>query len=230
LPLGLLRWRLESAAYPFVAVSATLELGYFALLAAAYRRADMSLIYPIARGLAPVLVLVGGALFVGETATPLRVLGIVLVAVGVVLVRGLRSPARLANVLLACLIAVFIAGYTLVDRQGVRYADPATYLMLIVGIPSIVYLAAVVARGGVGRVRAATNVPIAAGGVAVVGAYGLVLAALTMAPAASVAAVRETSIVMATAMAAVVLGEQVEPSRWVGSVVVVVGIALVVSS
>ena len=69
---------------------------------------------------------------------------------------------------------------------------------------------------------------IAVGGVAVVAAYGLVLAALTIAPAAPVAAVRETSVVMATAMAALVLRERVEPARWLGSVVVVVGIALVI--
>jgi drug/metabolite transporter (DMT)-like permease len=198
------------------------------LLAAAYRRADLSLIYPISRGLAPVLVLIGGALVLGETAGPVRVLGIVLVGVGVVLVRGVRSPARLANVLLACAIAVFIAGYTLVDRQGVRYADPVTYLAIIVGIPGLIYLAAVGVAGGVPRIRAAVTPRIAVGGVAVVAAYGLVLAALTIAPAAPVAAVRETSVVMATAMAALVLGERVEPARWLGSVVVVVGIALVI--
>jgi drug/metabolite transporter (DMT)-like permease len=228
LPIAILRWRLEAEAIPFVIASSLIELGYFTLLAAAYRRADLSLIYPISRGLAPVLVLVGGALVLGETATPIRVLGIVLVGSGVVLVRGVRSPARLANVLLACAIAVFIAGYTLVDRQGVQHADPVTYLALIVGIPGLIYLAAVGLTGGVRRVRAAVTPRILAGGVAVVAAYGLVLAALTIAPAAPVAAVRETSVVMATALAALVLGERVEPARWLGSVVVVVGIALVI--
>jgi drug/metabolite transporter (DMT)-like permease len=228
LPFALLNWRLEPEAVPFVIASSLLELGYFALLAAAYRRADLSLIYPISRGLAPVLVLVGGALVLGETATPVRVLGIVLVAIGILLIRGLRSPASLANVLLACAIAVFIAGYTLVDRQGVRYADPITYLAVIVGIPGLLYLAAVGLMGGVSRVRAATTPRILVGGVAVVAAYGLVLAALRIAPAASVAAVRETSVVMATALAALVLGERVEPARWLGSIVVVVGIAMVV--
>jgi drug/metabolite transporter (DMT)-like permease len=227
-PFALLGWRLEPEAVPFVIASSVLELGYFALLAAAYRRADLSLVYPISRGLAPVLVLVGGALVLGETATPVRVLGIVLVAIGIVLVRGLRSPASLANVLLACAIAVFIAGYTLVDRQGVRYADPITYLAVIVGIPGLLYLAVVGLMGGVSRVRAATTPRILVGGVAVVAAYGLVLAALRIAPAASVAAVRETSVVMATALAALVLGERVEPARWLGSIVVVVGIAMVV--
>src|SRR5262245_48055923 len=90
-PFAILRWRLEPEAIPFVAASALLELGYFVLLAAAYRRADLSLIYPISRGLAPVLVLIGGALILGEAATPVRVLGVVLVGVGVMLVRGIRS-------------------------------------------------------------------------------------------------------------------------------------------
>ena len=78
--------------------------------------------------------------------------------------------------------------------------------------------------------RAAATPPVLAGGIGVVAAYGLVLAALGMAPAAGVAALRETSIVMATILAAVVLHERVERSRWLGSVVVVAGIALVVTS
>jgi drug/metabolite transporter (DMT)-like permease len=229
-PLAIARWRLEAAAIPYIAASSVLELGYFALLAAAYRRADLSLIYPIARGLAPVLVLVGGAIVLGEHATPIRVIGILLVALGVVLVRGIRSPGRLSDVALAGAIAVMIAGYTLVDRQGIRFADPLTYLAVVVGIPGIVYFAFVASRGGMARLRAATSGRILFGGVAVVAAYGLVLAALTMAPAAAVAAVRETSVVMATALAAVVLGERVEPARWVGSVMVVGGIAMVVSA
>ena len=81
-----------------------------------------------------------------------------------------------------------------------------------------------------GRLRVAATPGVLAGGIAVVAAYGLVLAALSMAPAAGVAALRETSIVIATVLAAVVLKERVERSRWLGSVVVVAGIALVVTS
>jgi len=231
LPLALLRWRLDAEAIPFVAVSAVLELSYFWMLARAYRQADLSLVYPIARGLAPVLVLVGGVLIVGQRMAPGGVLGVVLVGVGVVLVRGFRSPASRQDVAMAVAIACLIASYTLVDQRGVSHADALTYLFLVVGIPAVVYAGVLVAQsGGAARFRTATTPSILLGGVGVVAAYGLVLAALAIAPAASVSALRETSIVMATILAAVVLKERVERSRWLGSVVVVAGIALVVTS
>lgn len=230
LPLALVRWRLEPGVLPYVLLSSVFELAYFALLAWSYRRAELSLVYPIARGLAPVLVLVGSALFLGMAPAPVQALGVFTVGIGVILVRGLRAPARLSDVLVAATIAVMIASYTLIDQQGLKFADPLTYLVLVVGLPGTVYLAAVGARGGRARIRAAATPQVLAGGIAVVSAYGLVLAALTMAHAASVAAVREVSIVIATALAALVLHEHVSRSRWLGSVVVVAGIALVVAA
>ena len=231
LPLALLRWRLDAEAIPFVAASAVLELSYFWMLARAYRQADLGLVYPIARGLAPVLVLVGGGLIVGQQMAIGGVLGVVLVAIGVVLVRGLRSPASRQDVAMAMAIACLIASYTLVDQRGVSHADALTYLFLVVGIPAVVYAVVLAARsGGAARFRAAATPPTLLGGIGVVAAYGLVLAALAVAPAAGVSALRETSIVMATILAAVVLKERVERSRWIGSIVVVAGIALVVTS
>ena len=79
----------------------------------------------------------------------------------------------------------------MVDKEGVKYADPITYVTLILGIPGIVAVAFVVARGGIGRLREAFDWRSALGGVFSIAAYALVLIALTMAPAASVAAVRE---------------------------------------
>jgi drug/metabolite transporter (DMT)-like permease len=229
LPFALARWRLEASALPWVVASAALELAYFVLLAYAYRIADLSLVYPVARGLAPVLVLLGSVLVLGQPASPAAVLGVLLVAVGVVLVRGIRAPASAPGVAAAVGVAVLIAGYTLVDKQGVTHADPATYLALVVGIPAIIWCGWLALRTGSGRLRAATTPAIVVGGAAVVGAYGLVLVALGMAPAPGVAALRETSIVMATALAALLLHERVARSRWIGSVVVVAGIALVVT-
>ncbi len=227
-PFAIARWRLEPEAVPWVVVSAALELAYFVLLARAYRVADMSLVYPVARGLAPVLVLVVGALVQGHAASPGSLAGVLLVALGVVLVRGLRAPASLSDVAMALSIGLLIAGYTLADQQGVRHADPLSYLLLIVGIPAAVWGGRLVLGDGRGRLRAAISPSVVVGGVCALAAYGLVLVALGFAPAAGVAALRETSIVMATVLAAVVLREQVEGSRWVGSVVVVAGIALVV--
>jgi drug/metabolite transporter (DMT)-like permease len=229
LPLALARWRVEPAALPWVALSATLELVYFVLLAHAYRRADLSLVYPVARGLSPVLVLVGSVLLLHEPAAPLAFVGIVFVALGVLLVRGLRAPASIADVALAAVIGLIIAGYTLADQQGVRHADPLAYLLLVVGIPALVWCGWLAATDGTARLRAALTPSIVVGGTAAMAAYGLVLVALGMAWAPGVAALRETSIVMATVMAALVLHERVERSRWIGSLVLVGGIALVVT-
>jgi drug/metabolite transporter (DMT)-like permease len=229
LPFAIARWRVEPAALPWVAVSATLELVYFVLLAHAYRRADLSLVYPVARGLSPVLVLVGSVIWLHEPASPLALAGITLVAAGVLLVRGLRAPASAADVALAAVIGSIIAGYTLADQQGVRSADPLAYLLLVVGIPAVVWCGWLAVTDGTTRLRAALTPSIVMGGTAAVAAYGLVLVALGMAWAPGVAALRETSIVMATVMAALVLRERVERSRWIGSVVLVAGIALVVT-
>lgn len=230
LPIALLRWRVEPGAVPFVIVSSALELVYFAMLAWAYRRAELSLIYPIARGLAPVLVLVGSVLFLNAGASLVQAAGVLFVGLGVVLVRGLRAPARFSDVAIAATIALLIASYTLIDQQGLKYADPLPYLVLVVGIPGLFYITAVWSRGGAQRLRVAATPQVIFGGISVVAGYGLVLAALTLTHAASVAAVREVSVVIATALGAFVLHERVSRSRWIGSISVVAGIALVVAA
>jgi drug/metabolite transporter (DMT)-like permease len=132
-------------------------------------------------------------------------------------------------VALALTVAAFIAAYTLVDKEGVKYADPITYVTLILIPPSIVLVAVVAWQGGMARIRSALSPMVFLGGVASISAYGLVLIALTTAAAASVAAVREVSVVIAAILGAVVLHERVGPSRLAGSVVVALGVALVVA-
>jgi drug/metabolite transporter (DMT)-like permease len=229
LPFALLRWDVRPEAWPWIGASSALELAYFWLLTKAYGRAELSLVYPIARGMAPVIVLIVSVLLLGVGSSLFQAAGVALVATGVLLVRGLRGGARSADVGLALTIAATIAAYTLVDKQGVRFADPVTYVTLILVAPAIISVLAVEYRGR-GRVLAAVTPIALVGGIASIAAYGLVLAALTIAPAASVAAIREVSIVIATALAAVLLHERVAPARWLGSVVVVAGIALVVAA
>ena len=130
LPFALLRWNVQPEAWPWIIASSVLELVYFYLLTTAYRRAEMSLVYPIARGMAPVIVLIVSIAF-GVAFHPWQIAGVALVGSGVMLVRGIRGGARWSDVVLALAVATSIAGYTLVDKQGVRYADPATYLFLI---------------------------------------------------------------------------------------------------
>jgi drug/metabolite transporter (DMT)-like permease len=225
-PVLALRWELESEAWPYIAASSALELVYFALLGAAYRRADLSVVYPLARGLAPVLVLVVGVGALGAETTALQALGVCLVGLGILLVRGLRRPAGSAGVLFGLAIACSIAAYTLVDDEGIQFANAVTYLELTLIAPAIGYALGVGWLKGGSALRAEVAPATVVAGLGMWVAYGLVLAALARAEAAPVAAVRETSIVIATLGAALFLHERVGPMRLAGAALVAVGAAL----
>ena len=219
-----LTWRVEGAAVPYIAGSAALELAYFALLAAAYRRYELSLVYPVARGLAPVLALALVVAAGGAPPSGLGIAGIVAVTGGVLLIRGARGS--LAGLAFGAVIAATIAGYTVLDRHGIAHAAALPYLLLLNWPASIVYCAWIArsrGRGLLSELRPMTVV-IGAG---MMGAYGLVLAALQRGSAAGVAATRETSILIATAYGAFVLGERVTRSRVLGALAIVAGVAAV---
>ena len=220
-----LTWHVEGAAAPYLAGSAVLELAYVGLLAAAYRRFELSVVYPVARGLAPVLALVLTVVVTLSSPSAGDVAGVLAVAAGVMLVRG-RLRGELGALGLGAVIAAAIAGYTVVDRYGIRHANAAPYLLLVMVGPAVVYSL------GVGRTRVAralSPATVLVGG-ASAGAYLLVLLALRLASAPAVASVRETSVVIATALAAVVLRERVGPARLAGAALVAGGVALLALS
>jgi drug/metabolite transporter (DMT)-like permease len=225
-PVTAIVWRAEASVWPFIVVTAALQLLYFGLLVSAYQRAELSLVYPIARGTAPVLVLVVGVVALGVGASAAQAAGVCLVGFGVVLVRGLRGPADLVGTGFALAIAATIAAYTIVDKHGIEHAGPIPYLELGMVPASLAYAGIVLARRGLAPVRAAVRPAPIAAGIATFGAYVLVLAALARAPAASVAAVRETSVVIATAAAAPLLRERVGAIRLAGALLVLGGIVL----
>src|SRR5919197_4549822 len=166
-----LTWRVEGAALPFVLGSATLELAYVALLAAAYRRYELSVVYPVARGLAPVLALVLVVVAGGARRAVLGIVGVLAVATGAVLVRGLRASR--SGLALALVIACAIAGYTVVDRYGIRHAAAGPYLLLVMLGPAFLYPWVV----GWARVRTALRPATLVVGAASASAYLLVLLA-----------------------------------------------------
>ena len=225
-PVAAATWRVEPEAWPFLVASTALEIGYVIALVQAYKRADLSVVYPIARGTAPVLVLVVGVTALGLGTSAQQAAGVCLVGMGVLLVRGLRRSAEPAGVLFGLAIACFIAAYTLVDKYGIRYAAPFVYLELSMLLSGLGYSAAIVRLRGRPALRAEWGWATVAAGLATFGAYGFVLAALQRASAASVAAVRETSIVIAAAFAALVLKEPVGPERLTGAVLVATGVAI----
>jgi drug/metabolite transporter (DMT)-like permease len=222
-PLAVATWRVEGAALPYIVGSGLLELVYIALLAAAYKRFELSLVYPLARGLAPVLALVIVVAAVGASPSAGEIAGVVAVAVGILLVRGVRRGRGAA---LAVAVGAAIAGYTVVDRYGIRHANAAPYLLLVMLGPALVYPFSV----GRARLAAAARPAAAVIGVASAGTYLLVLLALRLASAPSVSAVRETSVVIAVVLARAVLREPVGARRVGGATLVAAGVALLALS
>jgi drug/metabolite transporter (DMT)-like permease len=218
-------WHVDGGVWRYAVGSATLELVYFALLAAAYRRVQLSLVYPVARGSAPVLVLLVAVGVLGASTSWLQAAGVGLVAGGIILVRGLRGETK-PGAAFGLAIGACIAGYTLVDKSGIRYAAPVSYLELTMVPPTIAYATAVAMGKGLGALRAEMTLASTIAGLATFGAYALVLAALRLASAASVAAVRETSVIIATVLAAPFLKERVGWGRMAGAVAVATGIGL----
>ena len=218
-PFAAATWDVEPAAWKYIVPSGALELAYVALLATAYRRFELSVVYPIARGLAPVATLLFAVVIVGAEPSAGEVAGVAVVAAGVLLVRGARGSRGAA---LGLAIAAAIGGYTLIDRYGIRHAGPFSYALLIMVAPAVVYPPLV----GLRRVRAAVSPASVGVGVLSAAAYLLVLLALRRASAPSVSAVRETGVVIAAVLAAVFLHERVGPARLAGAVLVAAGIAL----
>jgi drug/metabolite transporter (DMT)-like permease len=226
---------LSADALPFVVASAALELAYFTLLARAYRGGELGLVYPVARGSAPVLVLFAAALGLGKGVSWPAALGVILVAGGV-LTLGLGSVGPLKHhmggsegphsrdLVLGLAIGVAIAAYTLVDSEGLDHADPLPYLFLIAAVCAVAYNGALALSGRARELRAALGWRAALAAAATFGAYAMVLAALQLAPAAPVAAVRESSIVIAALMAWLFLGEE---RRLGGAALVAAGVALI---
>ena len=227
-PVALATGGVSDAALPFAAGSAVLHVGYLALLARAYAGGEVSVVYPVSRGVAPVLVLVFGAAFLSEGASAAQALGVLGVAAGVFLVgrRG-HAPAARRDLLFGLAIALTIAAYTLVDAEGVEHAEAPAYLFLLLAPSATVYAAALALGGRGPQLRAELRPRAFLTGALLVGAYGSVLAALRLADAAPVAAVRESSVVIAALLAAVFLHERVDGRRLGGAVLVVAGVAAI---
>jgi drug/metabolite transporter (DMT)-like permease len=226
-PIAAVTWRLDSSAWPYIAASSSLELLYLVLLATAYAAAAMGFVYPIARGSAPVLVLVVGTVASAGRPSAAAACGIVVVALGIVLVRGLRAEHRPRDLALALGIGACIAGYTLVDKQGVTHGNPLTYLQVVFSIAAIGYFLGAWRLRGLPAIRAAVKPSSLVAGVGFFGSYALTLAALRLAPAATVAAVRESSVVIAAAALALSGREHMDDGRLAGAALVAAGIALI---
>src|SRR5215217_1733566 len=209
LPFALVWWNADASAWPYALASTLLEIVYVVALALAYRGGEVSFVYPLTRGLAPVVALVLGALVLGDAVSTTAAVGVLLVAFGVVLVRGVgaHGDAR---------------ALTLVDREGIQHAGALTYFVLTLAGPCLVYPPLV----GLGAMRRELHPETVAAGLANLGSFTLGLLALRHGPAAPVLAVRSSSVVIATVLAGRLLAERVSRGRLAGSILVFAGIAL----
>lgn len=233
LPILLVTGPPPPAAWPWLASSLALHVGYYTALVGAYRHGDLGLTYPIMRGLAPLLVAFASGALIGETLAGATWLGVIGISAGVVMV-GLSRGAAGSNghaIRWALLNAAIIAAYTVVDGRGVRAAGNALQyvaaLFLVNGLP---YFTLVMWRRGAGRPAAwaymAQRWRLALlGTLASAGSYGIALWAMTQAPVAAVAALRETSVLFAALIGARWLKERFGLRRAAGTALIVGGVA-----
>jgi uncharacterized membrane protein len=250
-PAGLAVWWASGAPTPPIeglllgVVSGIIEAFYFVLLAAAYRRGDLSVVYPIARGSAPLLAVAVGVGLLGERLGVGGSVGVVALLAGFL---WLQQPWKALQqspdggrrgvdtaVFFALAIGVTIATYTTIDRLGTRLISPLPYAAILWVVSVVVLLVWVrfVAGGGLLREGPGETRRAAIGGWLTLGAYLCVLTALSVAPLSGVAPLRESATVFAAAWGSVKLGEaadRADVGRRIGASILIVGGALLLAT
>lgn len=222
------------AAWPFIIASLALHLVYYTALAEAYRFGDLGQVYPIARGSAPLMTALGATFWLREQLGLAGWCGILVLGAGILMLslRGGRDSSRFdgRSVGFALLTALSITAYTLVDGSGARLAgSPAPYIVWLFVLDGVMMLAFGYWRTGssiVTEFRRAWLV-VLLGGVLSTAAYAIAIWAMTLAPIALVAALRETSVLFAALLGVAVLKEPVLPVRFAAAVLVLCGLALI---
>lgn len=221
-----------SESWPYLAASIALHVGYHLVLLLSYRTGDLTQVYPIARGTAPLLVGGVSVLFLGVQLKPTEMLAILVIAAGIMslcLVRqrdGQRNPKA---TMLALLTGCFIAAYSLVDGTGARLAGSSLGFYCWLTLGNVALFAGFIALTRPGLLlavpRRAKRVA-AIGGGATFTAYALVMWAFTQAPIALVTALRETSIVIALLIGVFFLKEKLDLAKVVSTMITLFGAAL----
>jgi len=223
-----------SAAWPWVIASGFIHLFYFAALAESYRTGDLGQVYPIARGSAPLLTATASAFFVGEHLSLFGWTGIVVLAAGVLLLsaRGGRELVHLDRraVGYALLTALTICAYSLTDGIGARLSqNPQAYVLWLLVANAVVLVPYALWRDAGGLIfvlRRFWRRGLAGGALQAL-SYGIALWAMTLAPIAIVASLRETSVLFGAALAVLVLKEPLRATRIVAAVLIVGGLVLI---
>jgi drug/metabolite transporter (DMT)-like permease len=217
----------NAAAWPFIGVSAILQFAYFQLVAGAYRAGDIGLVYPLMRGCAPLLIAATSSFVLGETLSGGALIGTMTICAGILtLAFEARHGSRHA-IMLALINACVIATYTYVDGIGARISGNAiSYTLWMSLLPPVLVFAWAISRRGARVVAIHVRVHWwrgLIGGSGSIASYGLALWAMTKAPVATVAALRETSILFALVISVVVLKERASPWRYLAGVIIAMG-------
>jgi drug/metabolite transporter (DMT)-like permease len=218
-----------TASWPFAIVSALFQITYFLLVARTYQIADMSQAYPLMRGTAPLIVALVSEFRPGDALSPIAWLGVVAICLGIFSIALGTNLKDRKGVYLALLNALVIAAYTLIDGIGVRRSGtPAAYtlwIFLLTGLPLTLWAMTAKRSTFLPYLRRYWRLGIA-GGIGTTASYGLALWAMTLAPVAVVAALRETSILFGTMIAGLVLQEPVGPRRIISACIIAGGAAI----
>jgi drug/metabolite transporter (DMT)-like permease len=216
----------EQASWPYIGLSAVLQISYCLLLVRTYRDGDLVQIYPIARGSSPMLVTLGAAVFAGENLGPIALSGVAMVSFGIIGLTFGRDRPNLKSILAALATGLFIAGYTVTDGIGSRLSGHpqsyAAWLFLFQGAPMPLIYIAIRGRLTIDPFDRET-LKAAGGGIISLLAYGAVIWALARSPMGQVSALRETSILFAVLIGRVFLGERLTLNRIVAGVTIAIG-------
>ena len=245
-PVGLALLWYNSMDFPglwFLLASVVLHVFYFMLLARGYATGDLSLVYPVARGMGPMLVPVLAVILLGEIVEIMAIVGISAIVGGIYTIswwgnfhQVLRSPLlflRSAGMRYAVLTGLTIAVYSIVDKEGVGHIQPLLYIYFL-DIGTVALLAPyILANKGMETVKAewrANAVPITVSGLLAFAAYGLVLTAFSLSRVSYVAPAREVGIVIGVLMGIFLLKEPFGRGRLLGSGLIVGGLVLIAFS
>lgn len=218
------------ASWPYIVASGLVHIVYNISLVRSYRRNDLALAYPIARGSSPLLVALGAAVFAHEAIGPVSALGIALTSAGIIAIALQRHRVSRAGVLAALATGATIALYTVIDGIGVRLSDgqPLVYTAWMFMFYWLMPLLFVATRGIAPLWTPLRDEPLAvaaslAGGLVSLAAYGIVIWALQSGAMGMVSALRETSVVFAVLIGRLFLRETVTATRWLACLVVAAG-------
>ncbi len=221
----------SALSWPWIAVSAVLHSGYKIFLIRAYEHGDMSQVYPLARGSAPLIVAIVAIFLLNENLTVTKFAAVCAIGFGVMLMSSrLGGEAMPKKALLFALgTALFTASYTLVDGIGAQLSGtPSGFtLWMFVGDGILMTIYALFMRGRDLRAALRSNlVSGTAAGALSLGSYWIAIWAFTLAPIALVAALRETSVLFAMLIAVCLLGEKASAQRWLAAAFILAGIVL----